>query len=131
MQEKIKEFRDLTQDIVKFPTQEKQRDYLLLLNDLEFEFWELQEKVPVMKELLKNKINDRVSELVEEWLAHNKSTTQAELELQDEKVEYTTKDAFASHLKTLVNIGERTYYHTKRELEQDIKTEQQSSDLPF
>lgn len=133
MQEKIKQFKDLTQDIVKFPTEEKQKDYLLLLNDIEFELAELSSKVPVMKEVLKNKVNERINEILEKWeqTAYNKATTQAELEHQDEKVEYTVKDAFSSSLKTYINIGERTYYYVKNELNKDIKTEQKTSDLPF
>lgn len=123
--DKITKFKEATETIIKFPTQQKHDEYLLLLNDIEFELSELESKTPIQKELTKNKISMRVDEIIQEWIqtAFNKAINQADLEYQDEVVRYKTKEALMSQLKTLVNIGERNYYHVKNQLAWAVRTE--------
>lgn len=116
-------------------------EYLIVLNDIQFDVAELEWSVPVNKQIRDQKLQDRVNDLLRAWEENggekhiSKAESRAKAEMKKELEDIKKDEWQLSKLKTLVAIGERTYYHCRRNLERDDRTklmvDKQSWDLPF
>lgn len=109
-------------------TEQDHDEYIILLNDIQFELGELEAKVPVNKQLRDQKLQDRINEILELGEENggekhlSKAESRARAEMKDELLKIKEDEWYMNKLKTLVAIGDRTYYHVKRTLERDQKT---------
>lgn len=135
----IDKFVAMTNTLPRLCTEQDHDEYLIVLNDIQFELGELEWKLPVNKQLRDQKLQDRVNELLGLWEENggekhlSKAESRARAEMKDDLLKIKEEEWYMNKLKTLVAIGDRTYYHCKRNLERDqkIKSMTDKMDLPF
>ena len=122
------------------------KEYARGIIDCTLKTWELNHESQTLKLKYDYQLNEEVQRLTEpsivdwkevKWLAVNKATTQAELELHADKIEYKASEANYEMMKTLTRAYEWMLITARQEMKADeshwiaVNEFGKDSDLPF